>query len=436
MLGDKGQDFPRRTSVVVIGGGIIGVSAAYALAERGIPVVLCEKGRLAGEQSSRNWGWVRNQGRDPRELPLTTRSLAIWDQMAARLSEDVGFRRCGILYLARTEAELARHEAWLVHAKVFELDTRIIRGPELDAVLPGAAGRFKGALYTQSDGRAEPDLAVPAIARAAQRLGATILTQCAVRGLETRAGRIALAVTEQGAIECDAVVLAGGAWSRLFCGNLGIDLPQLKLRASVLRTEPLDGGPETSALGDNFAFRKRLDGDYTVAEGINIVAELVPDSVRLFGAFLPALRQQWRQIRLGISGQGWAEATTPRRWALDRPSPFEHSRVLDPAPSERLNRAALAGLAAAFPVFGQARIARQWAGFIDATPDAVPVIGGIDAIPGLTIATGFSGHGFGIGPAAGRLAAELATGATPSVDPTPFRLSRFTDGSPFEFHGL
>ncbi len=128
--------------------------------------------------------------------------------------------------------------------------------------------------------------------------------------------------------------------------------------------------------------------------------------------------------------QSWRELLGPRRWPLDRPSPFEKTRVLDPAPNRALNQEAWEAMVRLYPQFREVPIVQQWAGYIDVTPDVVPYIGPVGTLPGLTVATGFSGHGFGIGPSAARLAADLATGQTPSVDPSPFRISRFSDGSP------
>lgn len=426
---ESDSTLPARTGVVVIGGGIIGVSTAFFLAQKDVPVVLCEKGHIAGEQSSRNWGWCRQMGRDPREIPLAAESLRIWNEMNRLAEAETGFRRTGILFLAETDQDMAAHTAWLEHARAYQLDTRMIPGTELAALAPGNRTPLKGALYTPSDGRAEPQQAAPAIAEAARRRGATVLTGCAVRGVETSGGRVAAVVTERGRIACDAVVLAGGAWSRLFCGNLGVTLPQLKVRSTVMRTEPLSGAPEIGMLGHGFGVRKRLDGGYTVANREASIAEIVPDSFRLLFQFLPALRSEWRSLRFRVGERFVAEWKTPRRWSLDGPSPFEAVRVLDPEPVTSINTKALADLTRVFPVFAGARIAQQWAGMIDVTPDAVPVIGPIDTVPGFFVATGFSGHGFGIGPGAGRLMADLVSGAHPVVDPKPFRLSRFTDGS-------
>src|SRR5436189_6120160 len=121
---------PAKADVVVIGGGIIGTSAALELAERGISVVLCEKGKIAAEQSSRNWGWCRKMGRDPRELPLIIESLRLWQGMNELVEAETGFRQAGIMYLAQTPAELGQLEGWLDHARQYQLDTRILSRAE------------------------------------------------------------------------------------------------------------------------------------------------------------------------------------------------------------------------------------------------------------------------------------------------------------------
>lgn len=422
-------ELPGQADVVVIGGGIIGVSAALHLARQGVRVLLCEKGKLAGEQSSRNWGWVRKTGRDLREVPLIIEALRMWAEFA-REGLPTGFTECGVLYVATSDADRERYQRWVERVSHYQMGSRIVEGDELASLLPGATRRFPAALYTKTDGRAEPQKAVPALAAAARAAGATIVENCAVRGLDRTGGRVSGVVTERGLVRCASAILASGAWSRLFCGSLGLRLPQLKTRSSVLRTMPVAGGPETSAWVGGFAYRKRADGGYTVANGRANVVPVTPDTFRFFFDFLPAARAERRGLRLRLDDRFLAEARTPKRWALDRPSPFETARTLDPDPVPSINAAAMRDLKAVFPVFQKATVAQQWAGLIDVTPDAVPVISPVDAVPGLVIATGFSGHGFGIGPAAGRLAAELATARSPLVDPSPFRFSRFADGTP------
>lgn len=418
-------DLPERVSVVVIGGGIVGVTTALFLAEKGYSVALCEKGRIGGEQSSRNWGWCRTMGRDFGEIPLAMESLRLWRGMNERTGRETGFRQAGILYLCENEREVAAQEAWLDEAKHYQVESRLLRGAALDAVMPGASARFAAGLHTPSDGRAEPAHAAPAIAEAARDHGAKIFTHCAVRGIDLHNDRLVGVITEKGRIRCDAAVLAGGAWSRLFAGNAGLDLPQLKVLGSVFRTQPLPGGPEITAAGSVFAIRKRLDGGYSIARRNANTAELTPDHVRLLSDFFPRLLASRHEIRLRLGSRTWEELRTARRWQLDQTTPFEAVRVLDPKPKQAILAEARDVLARAFPVFQNLQVAESWAGLMDVTPDAVPVIDRVKRIPGFFIATGFSGHGFGIGPGAGRLMADLVAGDTPVVDPTPFRLDRF-----------
>ena len=154
-----------------------------------------------------------------------------------------------------------------------------------------------------------------------------------MRGLETKAGAVSGVVTERGPMSCHKVVLAGGAWSRLFCSNLGVELPQLKLLVSVMRSGPVEGAAEHAAGADDFGFGKRLDGGYTIARRNANVAELTPDSFRLLFDFLPAVITQWHELRLRVGRNFLEEWRVPRRWALDAVSPFETVRSLDPTPS-------------------------------------------------------------------------------------------------------
>ncbi len=429
---DTDETLPKKADVVVIGGGIIGASTALFLAERGVDVVLCEKGVLGGEQSSRNWGWVRVMGRDRREIPLAIEALKIWDTLDARVGGNTGFRRSGILYIAETDRNLANQARWLKLAQAHGLDTGTIGTDETAALMPGATQRYKGALYTPSDARAEPQKAVPAIAAGARKAGARIVTGCAVRGIEKSAGRISAVITEKGRVETSSVVLAGGAWSRLFCKGLDIRLPQLKVRNTVLRTGPITGGPDGAGATSTYAYRKRLDGGYTIANGgINLHA-LVPDSFAFFRDFQPARKAEGEAVQVGLSARSWQELFEISAVPLDRPGAFERHRILDPKPDAKSGLKALQAAADAIPILRNTQVQQLWAGLIDVTPDAVPVISKHDDVPGLIIATGFSGHGFGIGPGAGHLAADLVTGDTPIVDPVAFRFSRFSDGTPLE----
>jgi glycine/D-amino acid oxidase-like deaminating enzyme len=415
---------PASTTVVIIGGGIVGLTAALNLAERGIPAVLVEKGRIAGEQSSRNLGWVRKMGRSKADVPLSLASDHLWAEMPARVGVDVGYRQAGIMYIVRTEAELAKHRDWLESVRDLPLDSRLLTPAEIDERVPGGIGTWAGGIYTPSDGRAEPQFASSAIARAFLAKGGVIVEHCAARTLSMAAGRVSGVVTERGEVRCEHVLLAGGLWSRRFLGNLGISLPTLPVSASVLRTEPMEGPSEIAVGAPDFSFRKRHDGGYTITQRGALNTSLVLDHLLIGSRFIPTLRAQWSNLRLSLNREFVTDLGLPRRWGDAGPTPFERVRTLDPPVNEELNAEAMSNLVQAWPVFGKAVIAEVWAGMIDVTPDSLPVISAVARIPGLTVATGFSGHGFGTSPAAGRLAADLLTGATPIVNPAPYRLER------------
>lgn len=421
---------PPAADVVVVGGGIAGVMTAWFLAKSGQRVVLCEKGRIAGEQSSRNWGWIRKQGRDPAELPIMIEALEIWRGLEAAAQAEFGFREAGVLYLANSAKDMADFEGWMVHARAHGLDTRILTRAALEARLPNRAG-WVGGILTPSDARAEPWRAVPALAVALARMGAVVAEDCAVRGIDVQAGRVAGVVSERGRVRADRVVVAGGAWSSLLLRRHGIGLPQLAVRATVSATVPLDFPCEAAAADNHFAFRKRQDGGLTLTPGSAHDFWIGPDAFRHLRAFLPVLKKDWGSTLFHLAApKGYPDAWgTPRRWDADRPSPFERMRILAPEPNLALIDQVRDLFAAAFPAIGRPAIARAWAGMIDTMPDVVPVIDHVAALPGLTLCTGLSGHGFGIGPGVGRVTADLVLGRVPGHDLTRFRLSRFSDGS-------
>lgn len=420
---------PVKTQVVVIGGGIIGVSTALFLAQRGIPVTLLEKGVIAGEQSSRNWGWCRHTGRDTREIPLIIESMKQWRGMNALTGRETGFRTTGIAFAAEKEDQLENWREWAMIAQEHGIDSQVIGKQQAEALAPGIQRTLYGALYTPSDGRAEPQKAVPVMAEKARELGAIIMQNCAMRQIETTNGKVSGVITEKGAIVCEAVVIAGGSWSRLICSGIGTSLPQLKMRSSVLRTTAIDAGVEAAMSFSDFALRKRADGGYSIATLTGSIADIVPDSFRFLPKFLTALSTEWKSVRLRLGHRFIEEAFEWKNRPADQVSIFEKIRILDPQPHEAANLAAFKALQQAFPVFKNAQIAQQWAGMIDTTPDIIPVISPLNHLSGCIVATGFSGHGFGIGPGAGRLIADMVMGDNPIVDPSPFHINRFSDGS-------
>lgn len=422
---------PAQADVVVIGGGVIGVCTALYLAQSGVRVVLLEKGRIAGEQSSRNWGWIRQQGRDPDELPIMVEAARLWRDLATQTNVDFGLYQGGVTYFAGTQAALEGYARWQKIAAAQGVDTQMLSGAEVAARYPDMSKRYDGAMITPTDMRAEPWLAVPALAGIAARAGVTLVEGCAVRALDLAAGRVAGVVTEAGRIAAPQVVLAGGAWSALFLRNHGVRLPQLSVRETVVATQPLPEVSEGAAADRKVAFRRRADGGYTLAP--SGVAELFigPDAFRALPKYLPQLRADpFGQSYLPCAPRGFPDAWgTRRRWSGDQISPFERMRVLNPAPNKRHVARALAAFGALFPKLPKPQLRTAWAGMIDTMPDIVPVVDRAPGIEGLVIGTGMAGHGFGIGPGMGRVLAALVTGGDVGHDLSRFRADRFTDGS-------
>lgn len=416
---------PDAVDVAIVGGGIIGVMTAWELARRGLRVLVCEKGRVAAEQSSRNWGWIRQQGRDYAELPVMMESLRIWQGLHHKLRERIGFRQSGITYLARNAAKLREYENWLEGARAYGVDTRMLSASETQAMLPNAAG-WVGAMTTPSDAMAEPFLSVPALARAAAENGVLIRENCAVRALEITGGRLQGVITEKGDVRCERVVVAAGAWSSLFLASHGIRIPQLSVLSSVMQTEPVAEFYDAAAGDGRFAFRRRKDGGYTLTPWEAHDFFIGPDAFRNLFAYLPTLRQEFASIRFRLaSPRTYPDAwQTARHWRSEEVSPFEECRILDPKPNRKALERVLTLFAGAFPRIGRPKIRQSWAGMIDTMPDVLPVIDQT-RIGGLTVATGMSGHGFGIGPGVGRVVADLAEGKKPAHALEAFALKRF-----------
>ena len=421
---------PASTDVVVIGGGVAGVMSAYYLALAGRRVVLLEKGRIAGEQSSRNWGWIRQQKRDPDELPIMIESLRLWQGFSETLGPALGFRQAGVAYATRKPEAMEGYARWVKLAAEHGVESRLLSRAELAETIPHSTD-WVGGLITPSDARAEPWVAVPMLARLAAEAGVTIVENCAVRGLDISAGRVTGVLTEAGPIAAEQVLLAAGAWSSILARRHGVVLPQLMVRSTVAQTNALPDFTQVAGADDIFAWRRRADGTYTVAPGTWHDFYIGPDAFRHFAKYIPQMRRDLSKtvIRPMSPGQGWPDGwTTPRNWALDQVSPFERCRILDPEPNRKRLAEVSQAFARAFPQAGPMQLQRAWAGMIDVMPDTVPVLDAAP-LPGLWIATGLSGHGFGIGPGVGRVMADLMLGRPVGHDLSRFRFGRFTDGS-------
>ncbi|WP_298857391.1 FAD-binding oxidoreductase [uncultured Sulfitobacter sp.] len=421
---------PDAVDLVVIGGGIIGICTALFAARGGAKVVVLEKGLVAAEQSSRNWGWIRQQGRDPAEIPIMSEAQRIWEDLSRETNAQIGLTQAGVTYFGRDDAAVERYEEWLPHAAANGLSSKIIGAAELTRMFPDMAEKPLAALYTDTDYRAEPWVAVPALAEIAVREGVYIVEQCAVRCLDIVNKKVAGVVTEKGRVAAPRVVLAGGAWSSLFLRNHGVALPQLSVRSQVAATEPLADVGQTAASASKLAFRRRSDGGYTLAPKGPSELFVGPDAFRALPNFINQLRlDPFGCLLKPYAPNGFPDAWgTKRRWAADEQTPFERMRILDPKPVPAKMAKLARDFATLFPKLGEVKLKATWAGMIDTMPDIVPVVDHTP-IEGLIVGTGMSGHGFGIGPAMGRILADLAAGRPAEHDMSRFRFNRFTDGT-------
>ena len=417
--------------VVIIGGGIAGTASAYFLASRGVSVIVCEKGEVGGEQSTRNWGFVRQQGRDPAELPLMIESNRIWQTLERELNDDLEWIQRGNLITFANEHERDRWAQWVAIANAQGVPSRILERKEIDALVPGHNMQAFGAVYNDNDGQAEPRRVMPALRRAAEGRGVIFLTQCAVFDIDIQAGVVHGVETERGKIVAPNVVCAAGAWSSRLLRFSGLKLPTVWLRGSVARTTPIAAISQT-ATWSGVAFRQRRDGSMNIAARSSD-HDLMIESILGYPMFRPLLKEYKADVRVHL--QTLFAQTFRGYFSQDAlAQELMRYRTLDPEPNHGALAKVLADVKKMLPGAAKAEIDFSWAGLIDMTPDLLPVVDRLQSPSGLILATGFSGHGFGLGPAVGKVVSELVLDGKASVDIDGLRFSRFSDGSRLKAH--
>lgn len=359
--------------VIVIGGGIYGCALGYYLRGEGRSVTVLERHGVGHEGSGRNTGGVRQQGRVRAETPLAMEAIAMWPHLDAELGAATEYTRRGNLLIGGTDEQIARIESRLVRQRGFDLDSRVIDGAELRRLCPIVGPHAKAALYCPTDGHANPLLSTLAYAGAARRRGAEILEGVPAQGLERTAAGWRVR-TPRGSLEAEAVINVAGPGAVEVCNWAGFSLPILNARVQTMVTERLPP---------------------------------------IFDQFV----QDWdtktftRQTRTGNIVYG----DLTEDYVLSGHQVFASDCV-------RATRAAIE----AFPSFAELTVIRAWGGVLDVSLDQMPIIGEVPGRPGLFVAAGSSGHGFGIAPAAAKLLASwVARGTRPSLL-APFALERFS----------
>jgi len=352
--------------------------------------------------------------------------MQIWRDHSGLIVSDIGFRQNGSLYLCENQSQLETYDKFLEIARAHNLGSQQLDAASLYTKIQNTPRHWTSALFTQSDARAEPSTAVTAIARACLEVGVRIVENCGVEEVSITNQKIDGVKTEQGFINCNRVLCSAGHWSSRLLSDINIQLPQLSVKASVVRTAPAPLIFDGNASGSFLAFRRRQDGGYTLA--MTDYTEVYPSlqGLRYFKTFLPLMRLAAKKLKLRIYDE--SAHVNPFSDEADYQR-LDANRVLNPKPTVAALNRMRQKFDQKLPVLREVAFLESWSGMIDATPDAVPVMDSVDPIEGLFVATGFSGHGFGIGPAAGRIMANLIQQKPVEHDISRFRFSRFSDGS-------
>ncbi len=371
------RQVPSSAAVVVIGGGVIGLSTAYHLARRGVrEVVLLDQDALGSGSTSKAAGGVRAQFSDPVNVTLGARSLETFRSFSAIFGQEIDLHQVGYLFLLSTPESVAAFEANVALQNDLGIPSRMIGVDEARRRSPLISPEgLLAAAWSPTDGHCTPEAVVLGYAAAARREGATVLPYCAATGIDVRDGRVAGVRTEGGTIATDTVVCAAGAWSAAVGAWAGVDLPVTPLRRQVLVTGPVPGLDPATPFTIDFDSTFYFHGE---GQGL-LLGMSDPDEVPGF--------------ELGRS-----DAWLPRLGAA------VHRRA---------------------PALAEVGVAGGWAGLYEMTPDANALIGRADTVEGFLYATGFSGHGFLMGPAVGEVVSALYAGTEPFVDVSGLGADRF-----------
>ncbi len=367
---------------VVIGAGVNGCAIGYNLAKRGLKVLILDKGDVCGQASGQNGGGVRQSARDPRELPLAMYSVSLFEGLADELGYDVEYVQGGNLRLCVTaEHETAMRDAVEKQRAEFGLPVEYLDHDAVREVNPHVADIVRGASYCPTDGHANPMLTTYAFLRKALALGAELRVQETVRSIRRSKGRVAAVVTNKGTYGAGLVVNVAGIGGRRVANMVGLDFPMTPVFTEALVTEarePLFPQMIGTAASDFYGHQTE-HGSFVWGGFIGYDAFLYDDRG------VAERRPNYPEIASAI-------CRTVLRY---------------------------------FPLLHDVHVTRVWSGLIAQVADKVPVLGAVAETPGYISATGFSGHGFGIAPAIGRVISQVALGETPDVDIAAFAHDRF-----------
>lgn len=423
MTADSDTALPAVSDVVIIGGGIVGSFTALELARRDRQPVVLEKGQIGGEQSSRNWGYIRQAAREDPEIPLMMEANRVWSNLENEVGVSIDWAQRGNLRLLAADSDLEWYQNWTAKGNKLGIPTRMLAPDEIADVLPGVHGTWAGAMYTPNDGQADPARASTAVAGAARAAGARVLPGVTAQAILVRAGRVVGVATPHATIATETVVVCGGVWSRRLLRPLGLDLPLQWVRSTVAETAPVPGLPDIPAVwSPRVSFRKTGNGTVVFAASGRAELDLTISAFNNASYFLPTLMHNLPMFHPRLN----------RAVLLDLRNHISAKNRYtgwEPNPDRASVRRSHTALGVVYPELKASAISRSWAGYIDGTPDNLPVLSLVSGIEGLVVGAGFSGHGFGLSPASGQVLADLvATSECSRYDVSAFRYDRFGSG--------
>ncbi len=380
-------DLPERAGVVVIGGGVVGVSTAYQLARAGVDdVLLLDRSAFGSGSTCKAAGGIRGQFSDTVNIELGLRSLAAFDTFADDFDQPIDLEKVGYLFVLDQPEQVAAFAENVARQNALGLPSRLLSPQEAGELCPVLdLDGVLAAAFSPTDGHCTPEAVVAGYVRAARRAGARLVSGVAVTGLELNGDQIVAVQTSAGSVAASAVVCAAGAWSREIGGFAGVDLPVVPVRRQILTTAAVPGLPVQLPMTIDFAtsFYFHAEGRFAGGERGLLLGMSDPDEPPSFNV---------------TTSQGWLPGLMA---AMQRRAPA----LLD------------------------AQVTGGWAGLYELTPDHNALIGRSERVPGFFYATGFSGHGFLMGPAVGEVMRDLYLGVDPVVDVSALDLRRFESAS-------
>lgn len=375
-----------RCDVIVIGAGITGCATAWALAGEGLDIVVVDRFGPAAMGSGWTLAGIRQSGRDPAELPMAIAAAKIWETLHEELEAPTHYTCRGNLRLARDETEYARLRAMVEDQAEDGLDLTFL--PDNDAIrdiAPAISIAIPGASFCASDGHADPEATSAAYVAALKRRGVTFAMAEAVVAIEVTGSRVTGVRTDRRRIAAGRVVLAAGAMGNDLLAPLGLAIPVEQPMVAVVRTIAIPPvlHQVIGVAGGDWAARQDLGGRVCMTSGM----------------------QPW---------SGWLEVEARPEGPRPRVRPPLSSLHAVVAKADQL-----------LPGLSTAPVEAVWAGLVDMTPDALPVLSKAPGVDGLVIGMGFSGHGFGIGPVSGQVLADLVRDRTPAYPLDAFAHARF-----------